>query len=107
MCIFQFCISRDDANAEQEIGGMPGVFRYGVVKLIDHLNQVVPMGLSSVLLFGVPMSIPKDDRGSGADHPATPVIQAITEIKKRFPTLLIACDVRPFLVFIFQISRWG
>lgn len=83
----------DDPEAEQEIGGMPGIFRFGVNRLGNHLKKAVQDGLSSVLLFGVPFSLPKDDRGSAADHPNTPVILAIEKLKTLFPNLVIACDV--------------
>ena len=72
---------------------MPGIYRFGVNKLEEHLTPAVKAGLSSVLLFGVPENIPKDDHGSGADHAETPVILAITKLKQLFPELVIACDV--------------
>ena len=84
---------RDDPDAEQKIGAMPGVSRFGVNRLEEHLAPLVANGLSSVLLFGVPFDLPKDSRGSCADEPTTPVILAIQEIKKLFPALVIACDV--------------
>ena len=62
-------------------------------RLENHLRPAVEAGLSSVLLFGVPFSLPKDLRGSSADHSQTPVIMAIKKIKELFPNLVIACDV--------------
>lgn len=35
----------------------------------------------------------QDERGSMADHPENPVVQAVIRIKKLFPQLLVACDV--------------
>jgi len=84
---------RDDPDAEQEINGMPGICRFGVNRLENHLKPAVEAGLSSVLLFGVPFNLPKDSRGSAADDPQTPVILAIQKLKKLFPNLVIACDV--------------
>lgn len=86
-------IFRDDSDAQQEIGGMPGIYRFGVNRLESHLRPAVEAGLSSVLLFGVPANLPKDFRGSSADHPDSPVVLAIQKIKKLFPGLTIACDV--------------
>jgi len=83
----------DDPDAEQPIAAMPGVSRFGVNRLEEHLVPLVANGLSSVLLFGVPFDLPKDGRGSCADEPTTPVILAIKKIKKLFPSLVIACDV--------------
>ena len=87
------CRCRDDPDAEQEINGMPGIFRFGVDRLENHLRPAIAAGLSSVLLFGVPFNLPKDGRGSAADHPQTPVILAIHKLKSLFPNLVIACDV--------------
>lgn len=83
----------DDPEAEQEISGMPGIYRFGVNRLENHLKSAVAAGLSSVLLFGVPFSMPKDKFGSAADHPENPVILAIKKLRGLFPNLLIACDV--------------
>merc|ERR1711911_145847 len=93
----------DDPDAEQSIGAMPGVSRFGVNRLEGHLVPLVANGLSSVLLFGVPFDLPKDGRGSCADEPTTPVILAIKKIKKLFPDLVIACDV--FIYHRFKRSR--
>merc|ERR1712116_18880 len=52
----------DDPDAEQSIGAMPGVSRFGVNRLEGHLVPLVANGLSSVLLFGVPFDVPMDQR---------------------------------------------
>ena len=57
----------DDPDEEQPITAMPGISRFGVNKAIAHLEKLVPLGLSSVLLFSV-TSMDKDDRGSAAIH---------------------------------------
>ena len=94
---------RDDPDAEQPIAAMPGVSRFGVNRLEEHLVPLVANGLSSVLLFGVPFDLPKDGRGSCADEPTTPVILAIKKIKKLFPSLVIACDVSLQQLAIFKL----
>ena len=88
-----FINQSEDPEAEQEISGMPGIYRFGVNRLENHLKSAVAAGLSSVLLFGVPFSMPKDEFGSAADHPENPVILAIKKLRGLFPNLLIACDV--------------
>jgi len=88
-----FYDERDDPDAEQEIGGMPGIYRFGVDRLENHLKPAVEAGLSSVLLFGVPYNLPKDDYGSAADDPRNPVIAAVKKIRMTFPNITIACDV--------------
>ncbi|XP_014662248.1 PREDICTED: delta-aminolevulinic acid dehydratase-like isoform X2 [Priapulus caudatus] len=72
---------------------LPGQARYGVEKLESVLKPLVDNGLKAVLLFGVPMALPKDQRGSCADSPNTPTILAIIKLRELFSDLLIACDV--------------
>lgn len=72
---------------------MPNVYRFGLKKLMEHLNPLVDMGLTSILLFGVIDKLPKDDNGTSADSNSNPVIRAIPLLRQAYPNLLIACDV--------------
>lgn len=44
---------RENDDDVQPIPSMPGVSRYGLNQLKEHLNSLVAKGLKSVLLFGV------------------------------------------------------
>lgn len=46
-----------------------------------------------MLLFGVPSNMPKDENGTSADSPDTPVILAVELLRETFPDLTVACDV--------------
>uniref|UniRef100_A0A0B7ANN1 Delta-aminolevulinic acid dehydratase n=1 Tax=Arion vulgaris TaxID=1028688 RepID=A0A0B7ANN1_9EUPU len=83
----------DDPDAVQQIRSMPGQSRYGVNRLKEALQPLVDKGLKAVLLFGVPEKLEKDEKGSSADAPDTPVILAIQKLRNSFPSLLIVCDV--------------
>lgn len=83
----------DDPQASDEITSLPNQRRWGVNRLEEFLRPLISKGLSSVILFGVPFNMNKDGRGSAADDPNTPVIQAIRTLKRIFPDLYIACDV--------------
>ncbi|XP_027725245.1 delta-aminolevulinic acid dehydratase isoform X2 [Vombatus ursinus] len=83
----------DIPDAVQPIDSLPGIARYGVNKLEEMLQPLVAKGLRSVLIFGVPSKVTKDELGSGADTEDTPAIQAIRLLRKVFPSLLVACDV--------------
>lgn len=72
---------------------MPGVSRYGLNSLRQHLAPLVQKGLSSILLFGVVDKIPKDNRATGADSEDNPVVRALPQLRKWFPDLLLCCDV--------------
>lgn len=83
----------DDPDAEVDIPSLPGQKRWGVDKLDGFLAPLVKKGLRSVILFGVPLKCEKDERGTPADDPSGPVIQAIKRISTLFPSLYIATDV--------------
>lgn len=83
----------DEPDAEVEIKSLPGQKRWGLNNLERFLQPLVAKGLKSVILFGVPLHLPKDSRGSPADDPQTPVILATQLIRRVFPHLVVACDV--------------
>ncbi|GAA5876315.1 hypothetical protein JCM16303_007097 [Sporobolomyces ruberrimus] len=83
----------DEPDAEVEIVSLPGQKRWGLNKLKAFLAPLVEKGLKSVILFGVPLHMNKDYRGSPADDPQTPVILATKLIRKEFPNVVVACDV--------------
>lgn len=83
----------EDDDEIQEIPSMPGVCRYGVTKLEAAIRPLVEAGLTSLLVFGVPEKLPKDDTGSSASSPNTPVIRAVQQLRSKFPDLVVACDV--------------
>ncbi|KAL8292285.1 hypothetical protein RQP46_001751 [Phenoliferia psychrophenolica] len=83
----------DEPDAEVTIHSLPGQKRWGLNKLSGFLAPLVAKGLKSVILFGVPLHMTKDGRGSPADDPQTPVILATQLIRREFPSLVVACDV--------------
>jgi porphobilinogen synthase len=83
----------DDPDAEEIVATLPGQKRWGINKLEGFIAPLVQKGLKSVILFGVPMKMEKDARGSPADDPQTPVILALQLLSKKFPQLFLACDV--------------
>lgn len=73
---------------------MPGVCRYGINTLRQHLtSMVVSQGLASILVFGIVDSDRKDDTATAADDALNPVIKGLPLLRQWFPDLLIACDV--------------
>ncbi|KAG6833561.1 Aminolevulinate dehydratase [Tephrocybe sp. NHM501043] len=83
----------DDDNARVEISSLPGQCRWGVNRLEEFLGPLVKKGLTSVILFGVPLKCVKDARGTPADDPQGPVILAIKRLRSLYPDLYIAADV--------------
>jgi len=92
MFIYPIFIS-DEPDCEQEILTLPGQKRWGVNKLEGFLAPLVKKGLKGVILFGVPVTLAKDDVGTHADSDVTPVVLALRLLSRLFPNLLLAADV--------------
>lgn len=75
----------------EEIEAMPGVFRLSVDRLEPEINEICSLGIPGILLFGIPET--KDPVGSGAYAEDGIVQQAVREIKRIAPNLLIITDV--------------
>ena len=58
--------------SRQDIGSLPGVSRWGTKSVVDFLAPIVDNGLSSVLLFGVPERVTKDEVGDVGGRMPTP-----------------------------------
>jgi porphobilinogen synthase len=70
---------------------LPGLVRHTVDSLVRECDELVSLGISAVLLFGIPEE--KDDEGSGAWIEEGIVQQALRELRPRFPELLLLTDV--------------
>ncbi|MDS8527702.1 porphobilinogen synthase, partial [Streptococcus pneumoniae] len=56
----------EGTDIKREVSSMPGVFNFSLDRLEDEINEIVDLGIQSVLLFGVPEH--KDPEGSEAYH---------------------------------------
>lgn len=81
----------DGENIEEEIGAMPGQFRYSVDKMPYELERLEKAGVTQVMLFGIPAV--KDEAGSQAYAPDGIVQRALKEAKRQFPNLYYITDV--------------
>lgn len=78
-------------GVRQEVPSMPGVFRLSVEKLVEEVKAVADLGIPAVLLFGLPQK--KDETGSEAASPKGAVQQAVRQLKKQLPNLVVITDV--------------
>src|SRR3954453_19295486 len=70
---------------------LPGLARHTVDGVVREVEELVRLGVQSVILFGLPES--KDDEGSGAWIEDGIVQQALRALRPRFPELLLVTDV--------------
>jgi porphobilinogen synthase len=75
----------------EEIGSMPGQYRWSVDLLVKEAAEVQSLGIPGVILFGIPDR--KDERGTAAYDPAGVVQAAIRALKSQVPGLLVITDV--------------
>lgn len=78
-------------NIKKEIVSMPGIFRYSLNRIDEELDEVVALGIKSVILFGIPLH--KDAEGSESWNEKGIIQEAIRYIKSNFPTLQVIADV--------------
>jgi porphobilinogen synthase len=76
---------------KKEIVSMPGIFRYSLDRINEELDEVVALGIKSVILFGIPLN--KDAEGSESWNEDGIIQKAIRYIKTNYPTLLVIADV--------------
>ena len=70
---------------------LPPLGRFSVDDLTGEVEELVRLGISAVILFGVPEE--KDDEGSGAYDSDGIVQRALRELRPRFPELVLMTDV--------------
>ncbi|MGY4112676.1 porphobilinogen synthase [Aeribacillus sp. SP014] len=77
-------------NQKNPVQSMPGVFQVSLDLLNEEIEEVVKLGIKSVILFGIPHE--KDEVGSGAYHDHGIVQRAIAQIKQRHSDLVVIAD---------------
>src|SRR5436190_11558311 len=82
---------RPGEGVVQPLEGLPGIAQRSVDELVDEVGTLTALGVSSVLLFGIPEE--KDEQGSGAYDDDGIVQRALRELRPRFPDLVLATDV--------------
>jgi porphobilinogen synthase len=77
-------------NVREEVKSMPGVYNFSLDMLAGEIERVTEAGVKSIMLFGIPEH--KDEIGSSAYDPNGIVQEAIREVKRIAPDLVVAAD---------------
>lgn len=72
------------------VGSMPGIHQQSIDEALKELDEVVELGLASVILFGIPNQ--KDSQASGAWNDNGIIQNTIKSIKSEFPHLVVVAD---------------
>ncbi|HEU4965082.1 MAG TPA: porphobilinogen synthase [Bacilli bacterium] len=78
-------------NVKHEIPSMPGVYHFSLDRLEAEVDEVVALGIPSIILFGVPDH--KDECSSQAYAENGIVQRAIRQVKAKHPDLVVVTDV--------------
>ncbi|HEY4217075.1 MAG TPA: porphobilinogen synthase [Gemmatimonadaceae bacterium] len=82
---------RSGSGIRQPVESMPGVDQTSVDEMLEDARQAASLGISGVLLFGIPDH--KDATGSEAWNDDAPVQQAVRALKREVPELVVITDV--------------
>jgi porphobilinogen synthase len=80
-------------DQKQEIASMPGYYRYTLDQLGKELEELIEVGIRSVLLFVKVPDSKKDNEGTEALNEKGLMQESIRFIKKNYPDLFIMTDV--------------
>jgi porphobilinogen synthase len=80
-------------GVRQEIGSLPGNYHLSVDCLVEEAKKASDLGISAILLFGVPGPEDKDELASGAYSPNGIVQKAVRALKRAIPEMLVVTDV--------------
>lgn len=78
-------------NTRQEIPSLPGNYHLSPDQAVIMAQEVYRAGIPGVLIFGLPEY--KDETGSSAWNPTSPVQQTIARVKEAVPDLVVISDV--------------
>ncbi len=82
---------RHGTNTRQPIESMPGHAQISIDLLAEEVSEICGLRIPGVILFGIPAW--KDMTGSAAWHDEGIVQQAVRQIKKSAPDLLVITDL--------------
>lgn len=77
-------------NVRNPIASMPGVDQFSIDLLLKETDEVVELGISSIILFGIPSE--KDATGSEAYDDEGIIQRATRAVKERHPELVVVAD---------------
>jgi porphobilinogen synthase len=78
-------------GVKREIGSMPGNYQMSIDESVKECAQVASLGVSGVILFGIPET--KDEMASGGYDDQGIVQRAVRAIKREVPKLIVVTDV--------------
>lgn len=82
---------RHGEGIKNEVASMPGVYQMSLDVALQECEELLALGLSSIILFGIPET--KDSIGSEALCEHGIMAQSLRAIKERFPKMFVSVDL--------------
>jgi porphobilinogen synthase len=82
---------RKGSGLREEIRSLPGVERLSPDLTLAHVRELAKLGVTAVILFGLPEK--KDDVGSGAWDDAAAVQETVRALKNELPDVVVMTDL--------------
>lgn len=79
------------SGVKKEISSMPGVFQMSIDEILKECEEVIKLGIKSIILFGIPPL--KDSVGSDALNENGLIANGVKAIKDKFPNLVVITDL--------------
>ncbi|MBR2149532.1 MAG: porphobilinogen synthase, partial [Campylobacter sp.] len=76
---------------KNEINSMPGVFQMSLDEILKECQEIINLGIKSIILFGIPNL--KDSIGSDALDENGIIARSLRATKEKFPTLFVITDL--------------
>lgn len=84
---------KEGRGVREPIDAMPGQYRLSPDQLLRELEPAAEAGIGGILVFGLPQPVEKSKTGAAASGPDGVVQQAVREVKRAFPNLVVSTDV--------------
>lgn len=81
----------EGTNRKEEISSMKGIYRFSIDKLLEEVEELLSLGINSVILFGIPDE--KDECGTSGFVEDGIIQKAVRAIKVNYPQMYIVTDV--------------
>lgn len=83
----------DGQNRTSEVSSMPGIYRYSIDKLLEEIAVIQDLGIRSIDLFPLLSEDKKDKIASESYRKGNFYLEAIHQVKSKFPEIAIMTDV--------------
>ncbi|MCR8696594.1 MULTISPECIES: porphobilinogen synthase [Campylobacter] len=81
----------EGTGIKNEISSMPGVFQMSLDEILKECEEIINLGIKSIILFGIPNL--KDSIGSDALDENGIIARSLRAIKEKFPKLFVITDL--------------